>query len=303
VRAFITGGRGFVGPWLRQHLEECGDRVVVAAAGVDVTDGATVVSAIGAARPDAVYHLAAQSSVSSSWEDPAATFAVNTIGTLNVLDAVRQAAPAARVLVVSSVEVYGIVAAADLPITEAAPLCPATPYAASKAAAEMAAIQAFVGWGLDVIRARPFSHTGPGQAPRFFVANMAQQIVQAAATTGVTELRTGNLALRRDITDVRDIVRAYRLLVERGAGGEVYNICSGRSVTLDEVVGLLLALNGTDLTVATDPERLRPVDMPDLRGDAGRLRSATGWEAEYPLDQTLADVLAYWRSQPAPVPS
>jgi GDP-4-dehydro-6-deoxy-D-mannose reductase len=302
VRAFITGGRGFVGPWLRQHLEECGDCVVVAGSGVDVTDGATVVSAIGAARPDAVYHLAAQSSVSSSWEDPAATFAVNTIGTLNVLEAVRQVAPAARVLVVSSVEVYGIVAPADLPITEVAPLRPATPYAASKAAAEMAAIQAHVGWGLDVIRARPFSHTGPGQAPRFFVANMAQQIVRAAAT-GMTELRTGNLALGRDISDVRDIVRAYRLLVERGAGGEVYNICSGRSVTLDEVVGLLLALNGTDLTVATDPGRLRPVDMPDLRGDAGRLRAATGWEAEYPLDQTLADVLAYWRSQPAPVPS
>jgi GDP-4-dehydro-6-deoxy-D-mannose reductase len=170
VRAFITGGRGFVGPWLRQHLEECGDRVVVAGAGVDVTDAATVVSAIGAARPDAVYHLAAQSSVSTSWEDPAATFEVNTIGTLNVLDAVRQAAPGARVLVVSSVEVYGIVAAADLPITEAAPMRPATPYAASKAAGEMAAIQAYVGWGLDVIRARPFSHTGPGQAPRFFVA-------------------------------------------------------------------------------------------------------------------------------------
>jgi GDP-4-dehydro-6-deoxy-D-mannose reductase len=302
VRAFITGGRGFVGPWLRQHLEECGDQVVVAGAGVDVTDGATVVSAIGAARPDAVYHLAAQSSVSASWEDPAATFDVNTIGTLNVLDAVRRAAAGARVLVVSSVEVYGIVAAADLPITEAAPLRPATPYAASKAAAEMAAIQAYAGWGLDVIRARPFSHTGPGQAPRFFVANMAQQIVQAAAT-GMTELLTGNLALGRDITDVRDIVRAYRLLIERGAGGEVYNVCSGRSVTLNEVVGLLLALNGTDLKVATDPARLRPVDMPDLRGDAGRLRAATGWEAEYPLDQTLADVLAYWRSQPAPVPS
>lgn len=295
MRAFITGGRGFVGPRLCQHLEACGDEVVIAPPSIDVTDAAAVREAIGDARPGAVYHLAAQSSVSSSWDDPAATWHVNAVGTLNVLAAVNDVAPSARVLLVSSVEVYGAVTEAELPIVESAPFRPATPYAASKAAAEMAGLQAYFGWGLDVVRARPFSHTGPGQAPRFFVANMAEQIVRAAAT-GATELRTGNLAVGRDISDVRDVVRAYRLLVERGEAGEVYNVCSGRSVALEQVVRMLLDLNGSDLIVTTDPDRLRPVDLPDLRGDNTRLRAATGWEAEYLLDQTLSDILAYWRT-------
>lgn len=285
-----------------RYLEACGDHVVVTDTGVDVTDALAVRDAIGDAAPDAVYHLAAQSSVHSSWDDPATTFRVNALGTLHVLDAVRRNAAAARVLVVSSVEVYGVVAPAELPLPETAPFRPATPYAASKAAAEMAAVQAQLGWGLDVIRARPFTHTGPGQAPRFFVASMAQQIVQAVAT-GATELRTGNLAVGRDISDVRDVVRAYRMLIERGHGGEVYNVCSGRSVTLGHIVRLLLALNGSDLAVTTDPARLRPVDLPDLRGDPSRLRQVTGWEPEYTLDRTLADVLEYWRSQPAAVAS
>ncbi len=298
MRAFITGGRGFVGPWLLRHLESSGDEVVLADESVDVTDGPAVREAIAAARPDVVYHLAAQSSVSSSWEDPAATFAVNALGSLQVLAAVRAVAPPARVLLISSVEIYGLVQPADLPVTEGAPFRPATPYAASKAAAEMAAIQAHVGWGLDVVRVRPFTHTGPGQTPRFFVPNMARQIVEASRT-GATELRTGNLTVARDILDVRDVVRAYRLLAERGEPGEVYNICSGRSVTLDEVVRVLLALAGSDLRITTDPARMRPVDLPDLRGDASRLHAATGWEPQFALEDTLLDVLAYWRDQDA----
>jgi GDP-4-dehydro-6-deoxy-D-mannose reductase len=298
VRAFITGGRGFVGPWLVRHLASSGDEAVLADVSVDVTDGPAVRDAIEAARPDVVYHLAAQSSVSSSWEDPAATFAVNALGSLQVLGAVHAAAPAARVLLISSVEIYGLVQPGDLPLTEEAPFRPATPYAASKAAAEMAAIQAHLGWGLDVVRARPFTHTGPGQMPRFFVPNMARQIVEASRT-GATELRTGNLTVARDILDVRDVVRAYRLLAERGEPGGVYNICSGRSVTLDEVVRVLLALAGSDLRVTTDPARMRPVDLPDLRGDPSRLYAATGWEPQFALEDTLLDVLAYWRDQDA----
>ncbi len=294
MRAFVTGGHGFVGPWLRQHLEAAGDEVVVADVALDVTDGPAVRAAVEGARPEVVYHLAAQSSVSSSWDDPAATFGVNALGTLAVVSAVQACAPESRVVLVSSVEVYGPVQEADLPVTEASPFRPATPYAASKAAAEMAGVQAHLGWGLDVIRARPFTHTGPGQTPRFFVPNMARQIVDAARN-GATELRTGNLGVRRDILDVRDVVRAYRLLAERGVAGEVYNICSGRSLTLEEVVRRLLVLAGADLKVTTDPSRVRPVDLPDLRGDPCHLHDATGWAPEYALDQTLADVLAYWR--------
>jgi GDP-4-dehydro-6-deoxy-D-mannose reductase len=192
--------------------------------------------------------------------------------------------------------VYGIVAPADLPLRESAPLRPVTPYAASKAAAEMAGLQAHLGWGLDVIRARPFTHTGPGQTSQFFVPNMARQIV-AARDTGDKELKTGNLAVARDILDVRDVVRAYRLLAEHGEAGEVYNVCSGRSVTLEQVLRRLLDGAGSDLVVVTDPARLRPVDLPDLRGDPSRLQRATGWRPDYALDQTLTDVLAYWRTQ------
>ncbi|MDP9073437.1 MAG: GDP-mannose 4,6-dehydratase, partial [Actinomycetota bacterium] len=270
MRAFVTGGHGFVGPWLCRHLEECGDEVVAPGLDVDVTDAAAIRQAMTDARPDAVYHLAAQSSVSSSWTDPAATFAVNALGTVQVLAAARDCTPRPRVLLVSSVEVYGAVKPFELPVTEDAPFRPATPYAASKAAAELAGLQAYLGWNLEVVRARPFSHTGPGQTDRFFVPDMARQIV-AAAEAGVSELRTGNLAVRRDFADVRDVVRAYRLLVESGHSGEVYNVCRGRSVTLDEVVRRLLSLAGIDLEVTVEPSRLRPVDVPDLCGDPTRL--------------------------------
>jgi GDP-4-dehydro-6-deoxy-D-mannose reductase len=296
VRAFVTGGHGFVGPWLCRHLAAAGDEVAIAE--VDVTDGPAVRRAVAEAAPEVVYHLAAQSSVHDSWDAPAATFTVNALGTVQVLGAVQASAPAARVLLVSSVEVYGIVEESELPLREGAPFRPATPYAASKAAAEMAGIQAHLGWGLDVVRARPFTHTGPGQTPRFFVPDMARQIVEAAGN-GVTALRTGNLTVRRDLLDVRDVVRAYRLLAERGTPGDVYNICSGRSVALDRVVRRLLDLDGSALEVTTDPARLRPVDLPDLRGDPGHLHADTGWQPELTLDQTLADVLDYWRERPS----
>lgn len=293
MRAFITGGRGFVGPWLCRHLEACGDDVVVGGLEVDVTDSDAITDALARARPDAVYHLAAQASVGSSWTDPAATYAVNALGTVNTLAAARACSPPPRVLVVSSVEVYGAVPPAELPVGEDAPFRPATPYAASKAAAELAGLQAWLGWGLEVVRVRPFNHTGPGQTPRFFVPDLARQIIEAAAS-GAPELRTGNLAVGRDFTDVRDVVRAYRLLIERGAPGEVYNVCSGRSVTLDSIVRRLLALAGADLRLTVEPARLRPVDAGDLRGDPARLNRVTGWRPAIDLDQTLADVLAYW---------
>ncbi len=301
MRAFVTGGHGFVGPWLARHLAESGDDVTLADPAVDVTDGPAVRKAIEEVDPEVVYHLAAQSSVQDSWESPVATFNVNALGTVNVLSAVRAAAPTARVLLVSSVEVYGVVKESELPLAESAPLRPATPYAASKAAAEMAGLQAHFGWGLDVMRVRPFTHTGPGQTDRFFVPNMARQIIEAA-TSGATELRTGNLTVRRDLLDVRDVVRAYRLVADRGTSGEVYNVCSGRSVPLDQVVRRLLELErrGAALAVTADPARMRPVDLPDLRGDPHHLEADTGWQPEYTLDQTLVDVLGYWRSARSP---
>jgi GDP-4-dehydro-6-deoxy-D-mannose reductase len=299
MRAFVTGGHGFVGPWLCRHLAASGDEVVIADLAMDVTDGPAVRRAVDDSQPDVVYHLAAQSSVHESWDAPAETFGVNALGTVQVLSAVQASMPRSRVILVSSVEVYGAVKESELPVTETAPFRPATPYAASKAGAEMAGVQAHLGWGLDVIRARPFTHTGPGQTPRFFVPNMARQIIEATRS-GATELQTGNLTVRRDILDVRDVVRAYRLLAEGGVSGEVYNVCSGHSIALEQVVGRLLALDGSDLRVTTDPARLRPVDLPDLRGDPRRLHDATGWLPEIGLDKTLTDVLDYWRRAMSP---
>ena len=294
MRAFVTGASGFVGPWLRRHLEACGDEVVPAAPDLDVTDADRTAEALIASRPDAVYHLAAQSSVGSSWADVSGTFRVNVFGTLHVLDAASACAARPRVLVVSSAEVYGEVPPAALPVSETAPFRPQTPYAASKAAAELTGLQAFLGRGLEVVRARPFNHTGPGQRPGFVVPALARQVVEASLT-GATVLKTGNLTARRDFTDVRDVVAAYRLLIERGAAGEVYNVCTGRSVLLLDLVERLLNLAEANLTIEVAPERLRPVDVPELRGDARRIQEITGWRPAIDLDRTLRDVIDYWR--------
>ncbi len=176
-----------------------------------------------------------------------------------------------------------------------------SPYAASKAAAELIGLQAWLGRGLEVIRARPFNHTGPGQRPDFVVPALARQVA-AAAAAGRGVIETGNLAARRDITDVRDVVRAYRALLEFGVPGEVYNVCRGEAVSIEEVVRRLVALAGVDLEIVPDPARFRPVDLPELRGDGSRLHAATGWAPEIPFDDTLAAVLDYWRDPAAPGP-
>lgn len=292
MRAFVTGGHGFVGRWLCAHLAEHGDEVVAPhVSDLDVTEGDAVAQALAAARPDAVYHLAGIASVAESWREPARVFAVNAGGTLAVLLAARGLTTPPRVLVVGSAEVYGAPAPEALPLREDAPLQPVTPYAASKAAAEMLAVQAFLGWGVPVVRARPFNHVGPGQSPDFVVAAFARRIVEAVHA-GHRSLRVGNLTARRDVTDVRDVVRAYRLLVERGEPGEAYNVCTGDDVEVGELVRRLLDLTGVALDLEVDPDLLRPVDVPVLRGDPAKLRAATGWTPEVPLMQTLTDTLA-----------
>ena len=290
MRALVTGGSGFVGTWLRAHLEDEGDEVVAPGSELDVTDPATVADAFAEARPEGVYHLAGQAHVGRSWEEPVEYFRVNAGGTLHVLDAARRCRPVPRVLVVSSAEVYGNVKPDALPLDEEAPLRPVSPYAASKAAAEMLAVQAHLGWQVPVVRARPFNHVGPGQAPNFVVPALAMRILEArGAAEGV--LRTGNLVARRDFTDVRDVVRAYRLLVEQGKAGVAYNVCSGQDVSVHDVVRKLLALSGDQLEIRPDPELLRPVDVPVLRGDPSRLSAATGWQPAVPLEDSLRAVL------------
>jgi len=293
VRALITGGKGFVGQWLAAHLKDAGDEVVAIDIETDVADGAAVRRVMGDVAPQAVYHLAAMTHVGESWENPSQVLNVNVLGTAEILAAARTLEVPPTMLVVSSAEVYGVVTPAQLPLGEDTPTAPATPYAASKLAAEAVALQAWRGYGQPVVVVRPFNHIGPGQSPNFAVPALAKRIVEARRS-GAGSLRVGTLTTRRDFTDVRDVVVAYRLLVERGVPGTVYNVCSGRDVAISEVADHLLELAGADLELVTDPDLVRPVDVPVLRGDPGRLQAATGWAASTPLATTLADVLASW---------
>ena len=290
MRVLVTGGHGFVGTWLRAHLEDAGDEVIAPGEGFDVTEPASVHEALAAARPEAVYHLAGLAHVGRSWDEPEEFFRVNATGTLHVLEGARRCSPVPRVLVVSSAEVYGAVKVEEVPLAESAPLRPVSPYAASKAAAELLAVYAHLGRDVPTVRARPFNHIGPGQSPHFVVPALATRIKEAVAT-GRNRLAVGNLSPRRDLTDVRDVVRAYRLLVERGEPGEAYNVCSGRGVVVEDVVHRLMALAGADLDVVADPDLVRPVDVPVLVGDPSRLRAATGWAPRIALDDTLRAVL------------
>jgi GDP-4-dehydro-6-deoxy-D-mannose reductase len=296
MRAFVTGGAGFVGHHLRQHLESLGDQVTSVDREVDVADPAAIGSAVATAGPEVIYHLAALSHVGESWEFPAEVLRVNVLGTAGVLSAARALPDPPVVLAISSAEVYGSVGAADLPIDESTPMRPLSPYAASKAAAEQLALQAWRGYGQPVIVVRPFNHVGPGQAPTFAVSALAKRIVEAQKN-GAPSVPVGTLSARRDYTDVRDVVRAYRSLALDGTAGETYNVCSGVDVAVSEVAKRLCELAGADVELVSDPSLVRSVDLPVLRGDCTRLAEATGWRPEIPLDDTLADVLAFWRER------
>jgi GDP-4-dehydro-6-deoxy-D-mannose reductase len=292
VRVLVTGSiGGFVGPWLLSHLSDSGDEVLELPLAVDIRDAGAVSAHVVAAAPEGIYHLAAQSSVQRSWQDPVGTFAVNAVGTLNLCNAAAELPSRPRVLLVSSSEVYGRVAPDRMPVSEDEPLAPVTPYAASKAAAEMVGLQAWLGRGLEVVRARAFNHTGPGQPQGFVVPDLASQVARAARGE-LGRITTGNIEVSRDITDVRDVVRAYRLVLVHGQPGEVYNICRGEATTISEVLRRLMAVAGADVPVWADPARSRPADVPKHWGDPTRLRVLTGWEPEISLDQSLADVLA-----------
>ena len=295
MRALITGGKGFVGQWLSAHLKDRGDDVAIIDLETDVADGAAVRRVMSDVRPDAVYHLAAMTHVGDSWEHPSQVLRVNVLGTAEILAAARAIPELPRVLVVSSAEVYGVVGTDQLPLDEHTATLPASPYAASKLAAEAVALQAWRGYGQPVMVVRPFNHIGPGQSPNFFVPALAKRIVEARRA-GAGSLPVGTLTTRRDFTDVRDVVVAYRRLMEAGEPGGVYNVCSGRDVAMAEVAHDLLRLAGADLELVTDPALVRPVDVPRLRGDATLLRETTGWLPVIPLATTLADVLASWEA-------
>ena len=300
MKALVTGAGGFVGQTLVSHLEAEGDDVVAVdrANGPDVTDGAAVRDVIGRERPDAVYHLAAVTHIGASWDAPAEVFRINAEGTLNVLSACTSAG-VDRVLVVGSADEYGAVRPEDLPLSEDAPLRPMTPYGASKVAAEYLALQAFLGEQLPVIRVRAFNHTGRDQPDRFMIPGLARRIA-AAEREGRKEIPVGSLEPVRDFTNVEDVVVAYRLLVERGEPGEVYNVCSGVGRSVAEVAEHLLVLARHAIELVPDPSLLRPVEVPRLVGDNTRLCQATGWAPSISFEDTLAQILDRWRDEESP---
>lgn len=279
----VTGAGGFVG---RHLLAELGGRAVAGRA--DVTDGDALAAELREVAPAAVCHLAAATSVGESWRRGAETWRVNVLGTVALLDAVRAEAPEARTLVVSTGEVYG--PTPHGPAGEDTPVAPLSPYAASKAAAELAATRAARAEKLDVVVARPFQHAGPGQDERFAIGSWTARIARLERAGG-GELEVGDLTVRRDLTDVRDVTRAYRLLLDPATPAGTYNVCSGRTVELATVLDTLVRLAREPVEVRDNPALRRPVDVPVLAGDPARLEAATGWRAEIPLEQTLADAL------------
>ena len=298
MRALVTGAGGFVGAHLVRHLEEQGDEVVELERrvdGIDIADADALTDAVVAAKPEAVYHLAGAADVGGSWAEPRETFLANALGTLNVLEASRQAG-AERVLAVTSADVYGRVTADELPLDEDQPLRPVSPYAASKVAADALAQQAWLGHRLPVVRVRAFNHLGPGQSDRFVAPSLAARIARNERDGGA-EVPIGNMTPRRDVTDVRDVVRAYRLLMTAGEPGAVYNVCRGEAFSVQQIAEALLAMASRPMRLVSDPALQRPVDIPVLVGDNRALRAATGWDPTIPLAQTLADVLADWRAR------
>jgi GDP-4-dehydro-6-deoxy-D-mannose reductase len=296
MRVLVTGAAGFVGRHLDHHLRAEGDEVIGIDRehGPDLLDPDGLTARLRAERPDVVYHLGGWSDVGASWDDPLGAFRANAEGTLNLLQAAL-AADVGRVLVVSSADIYGPVAPEDLPITEGHELCPISPYAVSKVAADQLAVQAGKGYSLPVVRARAFNHLGPGQTARFVAPAIAQRIARNERHGG-DEVPVGNLTPRRDVTDVRDVVRAYRLLVLHGVPGEAYNVCSGRDLAIAELAEQLVAMAERPMRLAPDLSLQRPVETPVLRGDPAKLHAATGWSPTIPLERTLADVLAEQRA-------
>jgi GDP-4-dehydro-6-deoxy-D-mannose reductase len=303
----VTGASGFAGSHLVDHLltheprvsawSHAGGRTVAARdarvqwTAVDMLDREAVHAALVAAAPSAVYHCAGAADVGGAWSDPARPLRVNALGTHHLLSAMARAGIACPVLVTGSALVYR---QSDAALAETSPIAPSTPYGRSKLAQEMIAARAA---GCPTLLARPFNHAGPRQSAAYVTSSFAQQIAEIEAGAREPVLRVGNLDARRDLTDVRDTVRAYRMLVARGRPRRPYNVCSGTAYRVGDLLEMMLRLAGTRIRIEVDPQRLRPSDNPVVLGDPARITAEVGWRAEIPIEQTLRDLMDYWRLQ------
>jgi GDP-4-dehydro-6-deoxy-D-mannose reductase len=315
MKALITGITGFAGSHLaefllaegcevfgtrrvrspRENISAVADKLTLI--DCELADASAVRDAVKTARPDLIFHLAAQSFVPASWAYPGFTLFNNIGAQLNIFQAVRELKLEPRILVACSSEEYGRAEEKDLPLTEESPLRPLSPYGVSKVAQDLLAYQYHASYGLAVIRTRAFNHTGPRRGEVFVTSNFAKQIAEIELGKRQPVVHVGNLSAQRDFTDVRDVVRGYFLACTEGEPGEVYNICSGEAVSIREILDTLLSLAQREAKVKEDPARLRPSDVQVLRGDASKLTEATGWRPQIKLRQTLADLLEYWREK------
>ncbi len=317
MRVLITGITGFAGSHLAdlcltkkgvelygivrwrsrtENIEHIWDRVKLIEC--DLRDATSTRDAIEEIRPDYIFHLAAQSFVPTSWNAPTESLVTNIVGQLNVFEAVRKIKLGCRIQIACSSEEYGMVYPDEVPIRETNPLRPLSPYAVSKVGQDMLAYQYFMSYRTDVVRTRGFNHTGPRRPAIFVCSDFAKQIVDIERGVREPVIRVGNLDARRDFTDVRDIARGYWLALEKGKSGEVYNLCSGTSYRIGEILEMLLSLAGVRADVKQDAARLRPSDVPHLEGANDKFRADTGWKLDISFEQTLRDLLDFWRNNP-----
>ena len=261
----------------------------------DILEASQVSRLIKRLKPQRIFHLAAQSSVPLSWQDPAKTLSVNILGQLNLFEAVRKHSPRSRIHISGSSEEYGLVLKSEVPVLESQPKRPLTPYGVSKATQDLLAYQYHASYGLDIVRTRAFSYTGPGQPEGFVTSNFAKQVAAIEAGLQKPKMLVGNLESIRDFTDVRDMVRAYWLALEHGKAGEVYNVASGRGIRIRTVLNMFLKNSSVKIRIQYDPGRGRPSDVPILMGNSSKFRKLTGWKNEIPFERTVQDLLDDWR--------
>lgn len=317
MRVLITGITGFAGSHLAElclsktdvelygmirwrsrmeNIEHIQDRIRLLEC--DLRDASSTRDVIEEVRPDWIFHLAAQSFVPTSWKAPSESLQTNIIGQLNIFEAVKKLGLGCRIQIACSSEEYGMVYPDEVPIKESNPLRPLSPYGVSKVGQDMLGYQYFMSYGMKIVRTRGFNHTGPRRAPVFVCSDFARQIIDIEKGLKPPIMEVGNLDAKRDFTDVRDMVRAYWLSLEKGTPGSVYNICTGRSYSIREILGKLVEISGVRVDVRTDKGRLRPSDVPLLEGDNSAFRRDTGWEPVIPMEKTLADLLDFWRNCP-----
>ena len=292
MKRLLTGAHGFVG----QHVQAAVSCTPLPPE-VDLRDRQTLAAAVARIRPEAVIHLAAQSFVPASFENPRETFDINLMGTLNLLEALQAADFQGRMLFVGSGDIYGQVPEVELPVREEHPLHPRNPYAVSKIAAEALCYQWSQTSGFEIIMVRPFNHIGPGQSARFAIADFAKQVMEIRLNRRAPVLHVGDIDVTRDLTDVRDVVHAYTLLLDQGQNGGIYNICSGQEYRIRRLLEQLIALAGIDAKIEQDPARLRPAEQRRMVASFDRLQRDTGWRPTISMEQSLQDLLNDWEKQ------